>query len=114
MDRPTWRNIAPIAKRTLPSNLDGIRPVFEAVEMKSVALGTADPTKAGAFYRTVFGGVPRLEFRQGAAGLARVEMAIKRADARRLLDGRGIRAYGSANEVLFRDPDGNEIALSAV
>jgi hypothetical protein len=110
MGAPSWRNTG----LTLPSNLQGIRPAFEAVALKSVSLGTSDAAKAGAFYRTVFGGAPRLQFRPGAAGLARIEIAIRRVDARKVLDGRGIRAYGSGGEILFKDPDGNEIAVTAV
>jgi len=107
MGQRTWRSLP----STLPSNWEGVRPAFEAVEVKSVALGAADVGRAQSFYRTVFGGAPRLQFQPGKAGLARIEIAIRRIDARRVLDARGIRAYGSGNDVLFRDPDGNEIGL---
>jgi hypothetical protein len=111
LDQPTWPYSALAVRLPLPSNLKGVRPAFEPIGMKSVSLGTSDATKAASFYRTIFGGAPRLQFRPGASRLARIEIAIRPGDARKTLDGRGIRAYGSRDEVLFRDLDGNEIAL---
>jgi len=111
MNQPTWRSIPPIVGRTEPSNWKGIRPAFEPVEVRSVSLGTNDAAKAASFYRTIFGGAPRLQFRSGPGGLARLEIAIRPADARKILEGRGIPTYGSDNEILFKDPDGNEIGV---
>jgi hypothetical protein len=48
-------------------------------------------------------------------GLDRLIIALRNLrlkQARRILQERGIQPYGSKHEVLFRDPDGNEMELA--
>jgi hypothetical protein len=95
----------------LPPDLETVRPAFEPVGIKRISVRVGDVARAETCYRQVFGAVP-IELRT----YDRVTIAVRNfppAEARRTLRRLGLKPYGAGNEVLLRDPDGNEIALAA-
>jgi catechol 2,3-dioxygenase-like lactoylglutathione lyase family enzyme len=134
MARPTWGLAVPAIRLPLPSNLRGLQPAFEPVALRRISLRTTDVDRSVRFYSEVLGlqnGQPaaagRRAFTCGAVvlelgplagaqtpGLDRLGVGVRNASpqqARRILQQRGIQPYGSRSEVLFRDPDGNEVEL---
>ena len=133
--RPTWGGTAQSIRLALPTNLRGVRPAFEPVAVKRLCLRTVDVDRSAHFYSQLFGrqgaqslaaggtaftyGATVLELRPIAGGqppgLDRLIIAVRNLrlkQARRILQQRGIQPYGSKHEVLFRDPDGNEMELA--
>ena len=136
MTRPTWGGTAQSIRLALPSNLRSFRAAFEPIAVKRLCLRTEDVYRSAQFYTRLFTrqstqalnvggkaftfGATTLEFRPITAiqkpGLDRLIIAIRDLRlkrARRILQQRGIQAYGSRDQVLFRDPDGNEVELAA-
>jgi catechol 2,3-dioxygenase-like lactoylglutathione lyase family enzyme len=120
MADPTWGNQAQSMRLPLPTNLPSFKPAFQPASLSGIQLRTPDVDRSAAFYRRVFGpafdtGKIPLRFRPASTpGLDRLVVAVhnlKRAQARRILQQRGIQPYGSPREVLLRDPDGNEVQL---
>jgi catechol 2,3-dioxygenase-like lactoylglutathione lyase family enzyme len=130
MPRPTWDSIGQNIRLPLPVNIRGVQPAFPASVLRRVRLRTPDVARSAGFYNQLFrpqsagtftyGGTV-LELRPATAsqkpGLDRLVIAVpnlKPGDARRILQRRGIRPYGSRHELLFRDFDGNELELTAL
>lgn len=133
MANPTWGLQAQSIRRPVPSNLPSLRPAFETAAMTKIHLRVVDIGRATPFYRQLFGrdkatgercfrcGPTVLQLNSGAGiktpGLDRLVISIRgfRAkQSRRILEQRGIEPRGSQNQVLLRDPDGNELELVAV
>jgi catechol 2,3-dioxygenase-like lactoylglutathione lyase family enzyme len=134
MSGPSFGIQAQNMRVALPANLAGIRPAFSAASVTRLCLRSADVARSVAFFRSTFNqpsshpvapgaeailcGHTSLEIRPIATaqipGLDRLIIAINGVGltrARRVLEQRGIPLYGSRNEVLFRDPDGNELQV---
>jgi catechol 2,3-dioxygenase-like lactoylglutathione lyase family enzyme len=121
MPRPMWGIQSESLRLPLPANLRSLRPAFEHASLVGIHLGVRDVEQSAAFYRRLFG--PSLTYGQTAVklapsktpGLRRLAVALPKLDrkrARRILERRGIQTYGSPRELLFRDPDGNEVELA--
>jgi catechol 2,3-dioxygenase-like lactoylglutathione lyase family enzyme len=136
MAKPTWAGTAPRDPLALPADLRSRRPAFEPVALKKINLRALNVDRSAEFYNPLFGGenhpppaAGRRAFTYGASvlefvplggaqtpGLDRLVIAVrnlKPQQARRILQERGIHPHGSRHEVLFRDPDGNELELVA-
>ena len=136
MERPTWGGTAQSIRLALPSNLRSFRPAFEPVALTRLCLSTPDVDRSADFYTRLFArqsaiplaaggrafayGSTVLELTPAVEGetpvLNRLVIAVrnfKLNQARQILRRRGIQPYGSNREVLFRDPDGNELQLMA-
>lgn len=130
MPRRTWGLQAQSMRLPVPSNLRDLRPAFETARLMSIHLRTLDVQRSASFYSQLFGrekaadgtsftfGATELQLRpvDGAKtpGLDRLVIAIRNfrpKEARRILEQRGIQPSGSRHEVLFHDPDGNELEL---
>jgi hypothetical protein len=131
MAGPTWSLQAQSMRLPVPSNLRSLRPAFETAALTRIHLRTLD--SSASFYSQLFGrekAAGGRSFTCGATvlrlslvteaqtpGLDRLVIAVrnfKPKQARRILKQRGIQLSGSRHEVLFRDPDGNELELVAV
>jgi hypothetical protein len=117
-------------------NFRGVRPAFEAAAVAGIGLRSIDVARSIGFFHENFGLVSVRAPKVGAravgcgrtivevrpirgtetSGLDRIVIAIRGVtskQARRILEARGIHPHGSSHEILFRDPDGNEIGLIA-
>lgn len=130
MAAPTWGLQAQSMRLPIPSNLQALRPAFEAAALTGIRLRALDVGQSSSFYGQLFGrekaaggksfvyGATVLQLAPAAVapGLDRLVVAVRNFKprlARRVLEQRGIEPHGSRNEVLFRDPDGNELELAA-
>jgi hypothetical protein len=136
MPRPTFGIQAPGIRVALPTNFRGVRPAFQATAVVGLCLRSVDVARSIGFFHENFDlasvkpltvgaqalGCGRTTFEvkpisgTQTSGLDRIAIAIRGVTlkrARRLLAERGIRPYGSRHEILFRDPDGNEVGLIA-
>jgi len=137
MPSPTFGIQAQSIRLALPMNLRGLRPAFDAAAVTRFCLRSHDVARSVDFLRKVFAkpsigalangaqaflfGHTVLEIRPIAGmqnpGLERIGVGIHGVtlkQARRILEQRGIQPRGSKDEVLFRDPDGNELQLIAL
>jgi catechol 2,3-dioxygenase-like lactoylglutathione lyase family enzyme len=136
MASPTWGGAAESIRLALPANLQKLRPAFEPLAVTRLCLRSLDVARSVHFYGQIFtqqnakpmatgaqafscgGTILELKPIGGAqtTGLDRVVIAVRQfrvKEARHILQQRGIQPYGSKHEVLFRDPDGNELELVA-
>jgi catechol 2,3-dioxygenase-like lactoylglutathione lyase family enzyme len=130
MPGPTWGLQAQSMRLPVPSNLRSLRPAFETEALTRIHLRVVDIGRASSFYSQIFGrdkstgerrftyGATVLQLNQVAGvkapGLDRLVIAVrnfKPKQARRILEQRGIQPSGSRQEVIFHDPDGNELEL---
>jgi catechol 2,3-dioxygenase-like lactoylglutathione lyase family enzyme len=130
MAASTWGLQAREMRLPVPSNLQSLRPAFETGALTRIHLRVLD--SSASFYSQLFGrekaaggrsftcGATELRLSTvtgaQAPGLDRLVIAVrhfKPEQARRILKQRGIQPAGSQREVLFRDPDGNELELVA-
>jgi catechol 2,3-dioxygenase-like lactoylglutathione lyase family enzyme len=125
---PRTTSLGPDPRLPIPAHLRDLRPAFEPAAITRVRLGSPNLATAAEFYSRVVAastivfpptfpcGATALELRNGAPGLDRLVIGIQGftpETARRILTDRGITPYGAPHEVLFRDPDGNELQLVA-
>lgn len=128
--QPSWGRTAQSVRLALPPDLGNQPPAFDPVALTRINLRSHNVERFAEFYCHLLGGDPgRRVFPCGRAvfelspaakartpGLGRLTIAVRNfspKQARRILRDRGIRPYGSRREVLFRDPDGNELELVA-
>jgi catechol 2,3-dioxygenase-like lactoylglutathione lyase family enzyme len=130
MTGSTWGLQAQSMRLPVPSNLRSLRPAFETAALTRIHLRALE--SSASFYGQLFGrkkAAGDRSFTCGATvlrlspateaqtpGLDRLVIAVrnfKPHQARRILQQRGIQLSGSRHEVLFRDPDGNELELVA-
>jgi catechol 2,3-dioxygenase-like lactoylglutathione lyase family enzyme len=126
----TWGLQAQAMRLPVPSNLRSLQPAFETAALTRIHLRALDSSVS--FYSQLFGREKAgggMSFTCGATllrlspvtgaeapGLDRLVIAVrhfKPEQARRILKQRGIQPSGTQHEVLFRDPDGNELELVA-
>jgi hypothetical protein len=136
MLRPTFGIQAPGIRVKLPMNFGGVRPAFEATAVAGFGLRSVDVARSIGFFHETFDlasvkaltvgaqavgcGRTIVEVRPTSgtetSGLDRIAIVIRGVtlkQARRTLQERGIHPHGSSHEILFRDPDGNEVGLIA-
>jgi hypothetical protein len=117
MPVPSWNIQAQSMRLPLPVNLRGIKPAFVPAYLSAIHLRTPDVDRSTAFYARMLGPSLNsiLKFKPAPTpGLDRLVIAVhklKLTSARRILQQRGIEPYGRPHELLFRDPDGNEVEL---